>query len=180
MKKCVFCLCDFETTGVDPFNGDLPIEVACIFTDQNFNIITTYESLIYWPEFGKCEEWPEKYQKAFEIHKIPMKNLKESKNYYVVANEIRKICEDLGSGRKPIILSDCGCFEFNFFKVLYCHPLCNEWPFHYCSWDTSLFLEITGIGDPKNVPHRAMKDVALLYKAIIRAADKIGYFNSQG
>jgi len=191
-KNIIFCLCDFETTGVDA-NIDYPIEIGCMFLDKNFNILTTYESLIKWITLNDLTEWPTRCKEAYNIHNIDIKCLhyKDTRDpcFFVnVASKINSICKEFKC--KPIILSDCGNFEFNFMKKLF--NLTNnyynfyfsdsenfvnvEFPFHYCAWDTNLLLKVTGVGDPKNRPHRAMKDVGLIYKALILALNKIDFF----
>lgn len=63
--------------------------------------------------------------------------------------------------RKIIVTSDNSVFETAHIKALL-KKADERWPFHYCSWDTTMLLDATGVGDPNNPPHRAMADTQAL------------------
>jgi DNA polymerase III epsilon subunit-like protein len=172
-----FCICDFETTGVDTEN-DFPIEVGCIFTDSNFVFRGSYESLICHEHVLGSQtpngDWPERWQQAFRVHKIPFKEVIGASDAIVVTSVISEIVLDLKKTfglSRVILVSDNAQFEYRFMKRLF-EAGVNKFPFHYCAWDTSLLLELTDVGDPK-AEHRAFADASLLYKALIQAMDRI-------
>ncbi len=69
MKKSdLLCICDFETTGIT--RQDYPIEVACLWTDYDFNHIDEIESLIRWPAFSGLETWLKPWNDAVTFHGI--------------------------------------------------------------------------------------------------------------
>ena len=160
-----YVLCDFETTGVDP-DTDRPIEVGLLFCDRKMRVIHAYESLIGYAIDGlDAVSWD-----ALRIHKITPPMLKDARTPAQAAKDIHDICSQI-RGRK-VLLSDNAQFEHRFMlKLLADDP--RPWPFHYCTWDSSLLLEATGVGDPTGVPHRAMGDVGLLPAAIVDALKRI-------
>lgn len=179
-KDFTFFICDFETTGINA-DVDYPIELGGIFTNSEFIIQDTVDSLIHYPEMFKRyletgKDWDEEFQPAYKVHKISVKEwLENSKNIDVICQEIIEKCNKIKKGKRNVILiSDNIQFEFNFMKRLF-RDTKKIFPFHYCGWDTSLFLELTGIGDPKNVKHRAFDDAAGLYQHIIRAKERIDF-----
>ena len=161
----ILALCDFETTGIDP-DKDTPIEVAILFLDHRLRILRAYESLI---AYGSAIREPN--LDALLIHKITPTLLEnEGRLPDDVAADICNIATSFR--RKRVVLcSDNIQFEWRFMSKLLGGEN-HEWPFHYCGWDTSLLLEVTGVGDPRNVPHRAMADVGRLHEALVRAASK--------
>jgi DNA polymerase III alpha subunit (gram-positive type) len=183
MDKKIFCITDFETTGVDP-EKDFPIEVGCIFTDQDFNIIDSLDILLKPYEnnlwFTLDAGWKEEYIPAYNIHKItPPEILNRGISFSDAAIQIIKKVSDIknkigDANLKPILLSDNAYFEMAFMKKLF--KLGNfedKFPFHYCAYDTNLSLCVfSNIVDPKCV-HRAMNDVALLYKNILKYRNQL-------
>ena len=177
-KEWAFCICDFETTGIDT-ETDYPIEVGCIYTDCLFSTIGMYQDFIGWPALEANIEnntWPDFAQRAFQVHGIKAENyMKENKNFKVVAKEIYDTnAALLENHKKVILLSDNAQFETAFMKRLF-KEAGLDWNFHFCTWDSSLLLEATPIGDP--VPdHRALRDCALLQRNIIRALQYVGTY----
>lgn len=192
MKK-VYIFCDFETTGLfdfkNPHKKIYPIEVGLIFTDENYVIYDSYESLIHWPAL--TEEindykgyWPKEYLDAYEVHRIePLEYILKSTDYIRVSkiifekiDRIKKSIQNYKNEKVRFILfSDNIQFEFRLMEQLlrdYCIDVDLNWPFHYCGYDSSEFLIKTGIGDPKP-EHRALRDAALLHQHMIRANGKI-------
>lgn len=168
-----FFLCDFETTGVDP-DIDQPIEIGGLYLDNKFNILKSYESLIVlpnnWYELNKT-----RYQDSFKYHGINYSDLKNGKIFSAICNDILQIHAEINTYSditKFIILSDNTQFEYRFMQNIF-KGAGMKFPFHYCGWDTSLLLELLDIGDPKDVPHRALRDSALIYRALIAAVDKL-------
>ena len=183
-KDTILFVCDFETTGVDP-KKDYPIEIGGLFVDHDFNIISTFDELICWENekilnkkvnlIDKEHDWKEEYSQAYKIHKI-LPNAEyflKGKRPISIVNRLGEYIDDNFKNKKIIITSDNAQFEYNFMKKLWNFASTREFPFHYCAWDTSLLLEMTGIGDPRNVPHRAFKDVSILYKHIVLSLNKI-------
>lgn len=182
-----FVICDFETTGINT-DTDYSIEIGIILTDEKFNVLETYNKLIKDQDMiGKnnitnneyC--WNQKYIPAYNVHKIELKEIIENG---IPPEMIRSDIMDMihkykhNTKDKFILLSDNIQFEFNFMSKLFKESI-HGFPFHYCGWDSSLLLEVvTDVGDPKNVPHRALPDAFRLYKNLIRALDRTGTFQS--
>lgn len=165
-----YFIIDFETTGLD-YQNDFPIEVGFIVVDHKLNLLDTYQSLIVWPElemkYKKDFNWEEKYTPAYNVHKIePADMIRFGKKVYSVKNEIIKYAENYSiNNHKPILISDCANFEFNFLnKIL---PVCDY--FHYAVWDTNLLLENTKTAHDPVPAHRALADCGLLYRQLIQA-----------
>jgi oligoribonuclease (3'-5' exoribonuclease) len=182
-ERTTFCICDFETTGVDP-EADYPIEVGCIWTDSRFALLETYQELINWPEVKQrmperdgYVHWHYEDTPAFKVHGIdPFDVITRGRSPSRAALDIAELCKKhRRRGGKVILLSDNVQFEYRFMLKLFAaseNPAC-KWPFHYCGWDSSLLLEATGVGDP--VPaHRALRDAALLHAALLRAMERLG------
>lgn len=139
--------------------------MGIVVCDANFALIETYRSFIYPAENGGEEELA-----AFRVHGITPKMLESAQARINVASDLHTLALKHTIGKnKPVLVSDNAQFEYAFTKVLLGE---YAWPFHYCVWDTSLFLEATGVGDP--VPaHRALRDAGLLHAAILRALQKV-------
>lgn len=189
-KDFTFFICDFETTGLD-FRKDYPIEIGGLFTDFNFNVLGTYRSLIQFSglitEITKnADQWPEKYLGAYKVHKIDASVISCEANSYedrlmgvkpphIIAEQLYELCSIYNKGkRKVIIVSDNAPFEFWFMKKIF-EEAKVEFPFHYCAWDSSMLLELSGVGDPKPV-HRAFGDAGLLYQSLVRARERLNLF----
>jgi oligoribonuclease (3'-5' exoribonuclease) len=189
-NNIIFCITDFETTGLDP-NRDYPIEIACVFTDMHFNVINTYHSLIRYSFsdlFIKTGEdeiiWRKEYQTAYNVHRIePVKILELGSPAHYVVNELNQVINNLKqmyNNARAIIVSDNAYFEMAYMKRLY--NLANkdkEFPFHYSAWDTNLLLHLASdVGDFVSV-HRAYQDAFRLYKQLVRCMERNGYFNRE-
>lgn len=171
-KDCVLALCDFETNGLDPVKND-PIEVGILFCDSDLNVLTTVESLI------RCETFDESHFPALRVHGITPMLLQNAPLASDVVREIYEGCQlakEITRAKKVVLCSDNAHFEHGFMQKLFRvaegdptdFPDCFRWPFHYCTWDTSLLLEMTGVGDPVPV-HRAMANVGRLHTALVKA-----------
>ena len=166
-----FFIIDFETTGLD--KESRPIEVGIIVTDHEFALLETYQALIDWrdeEEKKGIQDFSvhERELKAFAVHKIEPIAIAETGR---APTMVRYGIQDLAKkhtvyGRKPILVSDNVQFEWRHLANLMEGDMSM---FHYCGWDTSLFLESTGVGDPRGVPHRALADCGRLHKAILEA-----------
>lgn len=173
-KDNCFLLCDFETTGVD-VNVDYPIELGGLFLDSDFNILSSLDTLIKLPkDWLRESKNRDRYADAFRFHKIASEDLERGLDYTQLTLYLAEKISPLKSQgfSKFILLSDNIQFEFSFMKKIY-EMASVQFPFHHCGWDTSLSLETTGIGDPKDVPHRALPDVGRLYKNLILSLNKI-------
>jgi DNA polymerase III alpha subunit (gram-positive type) len=184
----IFCICDFETTGVD-CNLDYPIEVGVVFTDSNFILKDTVDELIMWDELHKeCSElnsekliWPSKYLDGYKYaHKIEAEEwLQNSKSVNYVAEKIYNICEKLRTKdcRLPIIVSDNAMFEYNFMKKLFDNSD-FDFPFHYTAWGTNLLVESSKTSEYKPI-HRAFPDCCDQYHMVMRMMERYNFFNEK-
>lgn len=190
-KDFTFFMCDFETTGFD-FREDYPIEIGGMFTDSNFNVLGTYRSLIKFSglitEITKnADQWPEKYLDAYKTHKIDASVISCEANSYedrlmgvkpphIIAEQLYELCSIYNKGKgKVIIVSDNAQFEFWFMKKIF-EDANVEFPFHYSAWDSSMLLELSGIGNPKQLEHRAFNDAGRLYQSLVRARERLNLF----
>lgn len=157
-------LCDFETTGL--YDGAKAIEVAVLYLDADLRIVASVDSLIQNKDFDD-RDW-----EALRVHRITPPMLEFAPDRVAVARRILDAttrAKEITRSKRIVLCSDNAHFETSFMRQV----LGDEWPFHYCTWDTSLLLEPLGIGDPKSPPHRAMADVGLLYDALLRAKAKL-------
>lgn len=167
-----YVIVDVETTGLD-YEKDLPIEVGLVFCSKNWEVIDVYQAFVEWPEIVKQTEWTEEQWQASVVHQIPFSEYKKlAKPTNVILEEIQFRIEQ--RQRKPILVSDNAVFDANFFFKIFRKENKNPFDvFHYSVWDTNLFLNESGVGDPAPV-HRALQDALLLYKAIVEARALLG------
>lgn len=178
-ERSILCLCDFETTGLNE-EKNFPIEIGFIITDHNFNKLTEYSSLIKWPDSDLYEfidtNKNKKYFKrghifAKNVHNIDYSEIEEKGKYptQVLADMLNIFKKFKPKYGKVILASDNIVFEWKYMKVLLGADIKIEEIFHYAPWDTSMYLEFTKVGDPKNIPHRALEDVKVLYEHVLRS-----------
>lgn len=159
----VFCIIDFETTGLDPVK-DYPIEIGCIFTDNEFNVLDKYSEMIrigygYMKPFAKT--WHPKFTEAAKVHKIDFDEWNEKAKYSkeIIQQLTVKSTEYKLTGKKVILLSDNIQFDYRFMVKMFQREDIDNIPFHYAGWDINLLCELTGIERPKkNKKHRALSD----------------------
>jgi len=171
--------CDYETTGV-PAADHFPIEIGVIATDNRLHELFEFEDMILWHDLTQTiesgeEVWKEPYQKAFEFHQItPSEYFRKSRHGLAVVRELMSRLRDIDPdhNKKWILISDNIQFEYQLTKKLF-RIAGKKWPFHYCGWDTSLFLDMTGIGDPQDNPHRALADTRMLLDAVKKGAELV-------
>lgn len=195
MKKNFYVFVDFETTGV-PAEDHYPIQIGIVYTDNKFQVLETYQSMICWSkligeieavsDFPKFYAWPDQYANAEQYHKISaLDYVKASEFEETIPGEIPgTICNAQHRIREMhsikdsrfILVSDNIQFEWQLMKKLFKERPNYEWPFHYCGWDTSLFLNTVGTGDPKDPPHDALMDASGLHQAVVRSLEKTGWF----
>lgn len=171
-----FFFIDFETTGLDP-GVDFPIEIGIVVTDEWFNLVETYTSLIDWIAYGYRN--PEESLPAYRVHGILPKTIFEKgKPSTKVRTQVEKLAGRHRSkqGDLPVLVSDNLQFEWQFLNKLLDGSVTKL--FHYCGWDTSLLLEAAGVGDPKPV-HRALADAGLIHAAVVRACERINMFGKK-
>jgi len=170
----VFCICDFETTGLDPVK-DFPIEIGCIFTDNKFNELGRYESLISWPSAWLTEGPPKdgvikpEHLPAYQVHGIPIQEVLNAPGSHEVTQKIAELVAQYKPKQygKAILLSDNIRFEWQFMQELFGENLKVEQLFHYAGWDVNLALELAGVDRPKvNKAHRALADCEGLLAAL--------------
>ena len=178
---------DFETTGLGIFDyTSFPIEIGIVITDNKLNIQETYSSFIRPNDFDSDQtNWNEEELKAYNIHKIEYAEWHDKAIGY---NACRQHLMDLADKYtqftgaikkiKPIILSDNAVFETMCIRRIFednSSPMDYRDLFHYSSWDTNIILTNI-IGDP--IPaHRALADCGLLYKNLVRAYERLLWFN---
>lgn len=171
-----FFVLDYETTGVDTVK-DHPIEVGIIACDENFAVLDTRQWFIEPSETtivrgARGTTWHESVLGSFRVHGIDPGDAIRGGADVAVGEAIAGFTlTHTIWGQKPVLVSDNIQFEWAFTKRLI-DAAKVAWPFHYCGWDTSLFLEATGVGDPYPVPHRALADAGLLHAAIVKALDR--------
>ena len=176
----LFCICDFETTGVNP-DEDYPIEVGLIVCDHRFVIFDTYTSIIAHRDLiahVNDDVWPDDMVDAYNVHQIPFLLVASGKHPSEIVEDIQTLImryRARHNAKRLILVSDNAQFEYRFMRRLYC-DVGAYFPFHYCAWDTSLLLEGSGVGDPKP-DHRALADCALLYRSLIVAFERLGWFD---
>ena len=74
-----YCFMDYETTGVDTSRGTSvrPIQIGCVFTSPDLEVLVESQNLIKWDDLMLYENWPNKWVRAFRVHKIPLDKIKE-------------------------------------------------------------------------------------------------------
>ena len=181
-SKYKLCFVDFETTGLGP--DDKPIEIGAILCDHNLAVISKFHCLIKWPSFFQMEEWPERMQGAFKIHKIPVAAVLNGGMYPSEAREgLRGFIKDYRSpGDKIYMVSDNVVFETRMMLTLF--GICGDPfnaesdPFHYRAYDTSLMFQLMDVVKVYNTNtknHRAMDDAEQL---LANFRDAVGRFNA--
>ncbi len=172
-----FFFVDFETGGVDP-TRDAIYEVGIVVTDERFNVLETFESLVLDTD-GPLATVSADEAPAYRVHGIT----EAERNARGVAPEIagRAIAalatKHAGGGSKPVLVSDNIQFEWQLMARLLPAEITSL--FHYCGWDTPLLPEASGVGDPKPA-HRALADAGLAHAAVVRACERIGMFGGPG
>lgn len=164
-----FFVIDYETTGLAP--DSVPIEVGVVVCDETFTMLETFQSLIKPPTWLPANTWDPKELGAYRVHGIMPTDFSEmTPPLELVGQWLHDLAKRHTSrtGQKPVLVSDNVQFEWKHTQALLGS---RDWPFHYCGWDTSLFLEAAGVGDPKPA-HRAMADAGLLHAAILKALDR--------
>jgi len=164
-----FFIFDYETTGTDTDKCRI-LEIGIIVCNENFELMETFESLVCHDAGDMQLNWNHDELSAYKIHGIKPLDL----SHGMTLQEIRSTIENLAMKHtkntvKPIIVSDNIQFEWALTARIL--PPIRGY-FHYCGWDTSLFLDATGVGDPPTPPHRALKDCGLLHAAILKALDR--------
>ncbi len=187
--KCAYVLVDFETTGLNP-ETDYPIEIGALFLDENFVIINTLNTLIYYSKEvnnslskdGRGIAWKEEYEGAYKIHGITISEwLRESMHVEMVAEKIQQLIKlNRGPGiQYPKLMSDNIVFETGFMKrllgIAYGYSAIPAL-FHYHGYDTGLLFRLLGIQKLPN-EHRAMRDVSMLYVKLLEAMNKLEWHN---
>lgn len=176
----LFCICDFETTGVNP-DEDYPIEVGLIVCDHRFVIVDTYTSIIANRELiahVNGDVWPDDMVDAYNVHQIPFLLVTSGKHPLEVVEDIHGLLQRARNQRtvkRKILVSDNAQFEYRFMRRLF-GDVGAHFPFHYCAWDTSLLLDGSGVGDPRP-DHRALADCALLYRSLVMAFERLGWLD---
>jgi DNA polymerase III epsilon subunit-like protein len=177
--KRLFCLIDFETTGLDLL-VDFPIEVGVIWCSSTFEPIAHYSALLLPSEVEArlttaVDHWWEPWAEAAKVHHISPAELRQSGIHPTEAATIisgmnKAICLDHGvdiaSGRPfdlPVLVSNNIAFDFGFARKLF--ALADlEWCFNYVGWDTGpIFFpyrhKMLKVG---RKPHSALADACLL------------------
>jgi DNA polymerase III epsilon subunit-like protein len=185
----IFCITDFETTGTDPLK-DYPIEIGCIFTNHKFEILDVYtellkpEDITLWFDVNTLN-WRKEFIGAYNIHKITPaeiinKGITFKEGVFRLVQKINNVRSMINNNKvKPIIISDCAYFEMAFMNKLFKLAGEENFPFHYCAYDTNLSLCVfSNIGDPKTT-HRALNDASVLYIQLLKYIDEERKFRGE-
>jgi len=188
-EKTLLCFCDFETTGVD-HERDFPIEIACVWVNHQLEEVARLEGYIrprglvfdHMPGFFTqlpTARWLPEHKEGHRFHKIDAATIQcyGRPASAVVKGIMEHNVRALGAAplaERIVLLSDCAVFEHAFMRKLFDEARV-PWPFHYNVWETSLLLEMTGVGDPptEEMEHRAMADVEGLLDHVRRAYSQI-------
>lgn len=170
-----FFFIDYETTGVDMEKLE-PIEFGIVVTDEWLNVLATHDGLI-----SHSIDVTEDKLRAFRIHGItPREANNDGENLKTVAMMFAKWAKGYTcpKGSKPVLVSDCLQFEWQITRrILKAIEVEIESVFHFCGWDTSLLLEASGVDDPVSVRHRALSDAGQIHRNVVRALERIGFFD---
>jgi oligoribonuclease (3'-5' exoribonuclease) len=167
----ILCLCDFETTGVDAAT-DHPIEVGMILLNHRLETLAECSTLIR-PEGlheladYEANTWRPPFDRGFAYHKIGpreigARGIERTLVALDIATLVRCALDGSTDGKgRAILTSDNIQFEWQFMKRVFAGS-----GVHYCGWDTSLLLEVTGVGDPPSMKHRALDDCHIMLDAL--------------
>jgi len=140
-------------------------------------VLDSYESIIHWHEllykYKKRKNWVGTHKDAAACHKIKLEEYINAPNPNFPVDVVQKL-QDLAQKHKiyenkPVIVSDCAVFEFNFTNMLF--KFCGQNifdSFHYSVWDTNLmqyYLNPDEDTAPKD--HRAINDVKVLREELM-------------
>lgn len=183
----ILCFMDYETSGVDTciHTKTRPIEIGCVFTDNEFNIISSYTALIKWESITTSEGWSTdpgfdgsfSEAEAFRFHKIDIESIRKDGIWpYVVRDDLKRIIKHT-EGRKPVIISDAPNFEMFWTRFIF--GACNEdkFPFHYNAWSIYPTLQMFNIDVSKiSEKHSALVDARSMRDAMLMAHKQAKYF----
>jgi len=179
----IYAFTDFETTGVNPL-VDLPIEIGIIFTDYNFNILTSYEALIRQKKvlvrINGIPKWKPEFREAFEVHNIsPEEYIKKAKPPQAVCTEIRMFCQSLSKNpsKEIYIVSDNPYFEQTFIRKLFGQSQ-TPFPFHYNARGTLMITDLAGVRSHAHT-HRGLEDIKGTYMDFIEACKKLNLLKEE-
>ena len=175
-----YCFMDFETNGLNITRGDVPIEIGILLTDDEYNILSSFEAYIN-PFSPSKEKWDDYELAAHKVHMIPFTTIKdEGQSPEFVINEIQKLINQQNGVDKTInryiIMSDNGQFEYNAMKCLYdIAGMTSKFPFHHAAWDINILINSVQKVAKGRYSHKAIQDVFKTYKAVIRALERNGF-----
>jgi len=166
----IFTFLDFETTGIDTSSGTKvrPIEIGAIYTDYQLNKLYEYKSLIKWPEFMLWKEWPDEFQAAYNVHKIPVKRVqKKGKWQHEIVRDLIKIDKKIRKDGKykPVVISDAPNFEMFFLQMLFGNRENENFIFHYNAWSIFPTFQLFDV-KMGNKPHDALSDAQLMLEGM--------------
>lgn len=148
---------DMEMTGLD-VEKEVPIEVACIVTDWNFNPITQYHAVIKQPQIylDRMDDWNREHHKRSGLtDQIP-----SGKEPGIVEQELVQLVKQHFGNDRPILAGNSigqdRLFISKYFRQL-------EGLLHYRMLDVSAWKIVYNscfqIKFPKKQNHRALDDV---------------------
>jgi len=174
--KDFYLFTDFETNGLNITNGDVPIEIGMLLTDDKYNIIDL--DSFYISSFDQNKTmWNAEELGAYKVHKIPFEIVQEQGiNAFQAVKHITNLLENCKDQEaRIIIVSDNGQFEYNTMKTLYqLAKQEDKFPFHYAAWDINILINSVGISKGES-SHIALQDMFRTYKAVIRALEHTEY-----
>jgi hypothetical protein len=183
-KEILLAVLDYETTGIS--DSDLPIEVGIRFVDYRFNLLSSFQGFINWPQFGPHDEWPKQWAEAFKYHKIPLRTIKQGgHNPMDMVDLIQTVTEATMTridATRCVMVSDNAIFEHKMTKKLF--SVCPDTmpfssksrPFHYKIFDPSMMYDMFGMVIESSTgikEHRSLSDCDLMIKTLKKIQSRI-------
>lgn len=175
-----YCFMDYETTGVDTScqTNVTPIQIGCVFASPKMEKIVEYSRFIKNDKIMKYDKWPVKWHRAFQIHKIPLEQVKDSGIWpYQVRQDLIEITDEvqdtLDTKKLSTIISDAPNFEMFFTEMIFGSKNDDVWPFRKNAWSVYPLFQIMGIETLYGrKPHDALADARLLYEGMSMCYEK--------
>jgi hypothetical protein len=188
-KGMNFIFFDFEATGINAnginangtIDDDFPIEIGMILTDENLIFKDHYHSFIQWDWMNENNKWPDKYKKAYNIHKIDIETIKQyGLSPINVFKDIKKFINKniKDCNNKPTLVSDNAYYDtLMMHKIVNCICPSDFYDiFHYTTWDINILYKAAGIEKVSEHNHDALGDAANMWHRTLRSLQKINYF----
>lgn len=148
---------DMEMTGLD-VEKEVPIEVACIVTDWNFNVLTHYHAIIYQAQeyLDRMDDWNKSHHGSSGL----LAQIPHGKTMEVVEKELCELVNLHFAGEK-VILAGNSIGQDRLFINKYMKTFASL--LHYRMLDVTswklVFNNHYNVKFPKKQSHRALDDV---------------------